>query len=109
MNIPLIGSVGEKRAGSFTSLEAANKLINSTLSQNREQIGAFVEGRYPFLLPIMDLHADYDAPTGYEAYAPNERTEPTMRPTYGVTVRIIRSDRSQKGYYVRSAWPTNRD
>jgi hypothetical protein len=33
VNIPLLGGAGEKRAGSFTSLEAANKLVNSTLSQ----------------------------------------------------------------------------
>ncbi len=37
-NIPFIVSYGEMRAGSFTSLEAANKLANGTLSQNRVAI-----------------------------------------------------------------------
>jgi HK97 family phage portal protein len=108
-NIPLIASYGEKRAGSFTSLEAANKLVNSTISQNQARIDAFVQGRIPMSLPFMYAHADLDAPTGYEAYAPNHRARPTMRTTYGVTVHIIRSDRSPRGYYVLRAWPTNRD
>jgi hypothetical protein len=52
-NIPYIASWGEKRAGSFSSVEAANKLVNSTLSQNQDKIDAFVEGRFPFSLPFM--------------------------------------------------------
>jgi HK97 family phage portal protein len=108
-NVLGIVSVGEKRAGSFTSLEAANKLVNSTLSKSQENVDAFVGGRFPFSLPVMYVHADFDAPTGYEAYAPNDRAQPTMRTTFGVTVRIVRTDRNSRGYYVHSAWPTNRD
>jgi hypothetical protein len=108
-NIPFIGNAGEKRAGSFTSLEAANKLVNSTLSQNHEKVDAFVKGQFPLWLPFMYVHADFNAPTGYEAYAPNDRSQPMMRTTYGVTVHILRTDRSKKGYYVLRAWPTNRD
>jgi hypothetical protein len=108
-NIPFIGSVGEKRAGSFASLEAANKLVNSTLSKNQEKMDAFVQGRFSLSLPFMYVHADFDSPTGYEAYAPNDRSQPTMRSTYGVTALVIRSDRSEKGYYVLTAYPTNRD
>jgi hypothetical protein len=108
-NIPFVGGAGRKRSGSFTSLEAATKLVNSTLSQSQERIDIFVQGRFPLSLPFMYLHADFDSPTGYEAYAPNERSQPTMRPTYGVTVLVIRSNRSKKGYYVRSSYPTNRD
>ena len=108
-NIPYIASFGERRAGSFTSLEAANKLVNSTISQNQERVDAFVQGRFPMSLPFMYAHADFDAPTGYEVYAPNHRAQPIMRTTYGVTVHIVRSDRSPRGYYVLRAWPTNRD
>lgn len=108
-SIPFIGGAGRKRSGSFTSLEAANKLVNSTLSQNQNKLDAFVLGRFPLLLPFMYLHSDHDSPTGYEAHAPNERSQPAMRTTYGVTVLVIRSDRSKRGYYVRSAYPTNRD
>ena len=106
---PTIFGVGEKRAGSFSSLEAADKLVNSTLSQNRDKIEAFVAGRFPMSLPFMYAHADFDAPTGYEAYAANNRQQPQMRTTYGVTVHIVRTDKSSKGYYVVRAWPTNRD
>ncbi len=35
-NIAGIVTFGEARAGSFTSIEATNKLVNSTISQNQE-------------------------------------------------------------------------
>lgn len=104
-----IFTVGERRAGSFTSLEAANKLINSTISQNGPKVDGFSAGRFPHSLPVTYLFADFDSPTGYEAFAPNDRVQPRIRTTYGVTVRLVRSDKSEKGYYVHSAWPTNRD
>lgn len=109
VNIPYIVSVGEKRAGSFTSLEAANKLLNSTVAQNQEKIDAFVKGSFPLSLPFMYVYAEFSTPTGYEAYAPNDRSQPTMRATYGVTAHIVRSGQSDKGYYVFRAWPMNSD
>jgi HK97 family phage portal protein len=108
-NIPLIGSVGEKRAGSFSSLEAANKLINSTISANREQIARFLSGGLLFSFPSMYLFRDFEQPTGYEAYAPNDRAQPVIRPTFGVSVHIGRTDRAPRGYRVVRAWPMNRD
>mgnify|MGYP000848348417 CR=1 FL=1 len=108
-NVAGIFTVGERRAGSFTSLEAANKLINSTLAQNGNRVDAVAAGRFPPSLPFMFVFADFDSPTGYEAFAPNDRAQPRMRPTYGVTVFIRRTSASEKGYYVHSAWPTNRD
>jgi hypothetical protein len=68
-----------------------------------------VQGRFPMSLSFMYAHADFSSPTGYEAYAPNSRSQPTMRTTYGVTVLVRRTDRNDRGYYVHSAWPTNRD
>lgn len=108
-NVAGIFAVGERRAGSFTSLDAANKLVNSTLAQNSNRVEAFAAGRFPPSLPFMFVFADFDSPTGYEAFAPNDRVQPHMRPTYGVTVFIRRTSASEKGYYVQSAWPTNRD
>lgn len=108
-NVAGIFGFGERRAGSFTSLEAANKLINSTIARNSDKADAFVSARFPFSLPVVYLVADFDSPTGYEAHARNHRVQPRMRPTYGVTVRILRTDKSEKGYFVDSAWPTNRD
>lgn len=108
-NIAGILTIGEKRAGSFTSLETANKLVNSTLSQNGTRVEAFIQGSNPLTLPFVYLFADFESPTGYEAYAPNERSQPIIRPTYGVTVHIIRTDQNDRGYYVLRAWPSNRD
>jgi hypothetical protein len=107
-NISGIITLGERRAGSFTSLESANKLVNSTLSTNSTDIDNFVAGRFPAVLPFKYVHADFDSPTGYEAFAPNERTQARMRTTYGVTAYIVR-DGSERGYRIHSAWPTNRD
>lgn len=108
-NIAGIITTGKKRAGSFTSLEAANKLVNSVLAENRDKIDAFVAIKFPFILPVLYLNADLARPTGYEAYAPDDRAYPQMRTTYGVTIRLIRTAVSKKGYHVHSAWPTNRD
>lgn len=102
-------SFGMRRAGSFTSIEAANKLVNSTLAQNSSKVEEFVAGGLTSALPFKFLFADFDSPTGYEAYAPNDRALPHMRPTYGVTVLIRRTQASAKGYYVHSSWPSNKD
>jgi len=108
-NVAGILTFGEARAGSFASVEAANKLVNSTLSQNRDKIDAFVGSQFPAFSPFMFLFAEFDSPTGYEAYARNPRSQPVMRSTSSVTVFVRRSDRSDKGYYVESAWPMNED
>jgi len=83
--------------------------VNSTLSQNRDKIDAFVGSQFPAFSPFMFLFAEFDSPTGYEAYARNPRSQPVMRSTSSVTVFVRRSDRSDKGYYVESAWPMNED
>ena len=102
-NVAGIFTFGERRAGSFTSLEAANKLINATLAQNGSRVDAFAAEQFPRSLPFMFVFADFDSPTGYEAFAPNDRAQPRMRATYGVTVFIRRTTASEKGYYVHSA------
>ena len=104
-----IVTYGEKRAGSFPSLEAANKLVNSTIAQHIDKVQPYVDRRLLYSLPVLYVHADFSAPTGYEAYAPTDNQAPRIRDTYGVTVRLIRSPHSPKGYIVHSAWPTNRD
>jgi len=63
-NIPFIVSTGEKRAGSFTSLEAANKLVNSALSQNQQGIRPLCRAVFHFcclsctFTPIMTRRPD---------------------------------------------------
>lgn len=104
-----IVTFGRRRAGSFTSIEAAIKLVNSTLSQNIDKVEEFVAGGLTSALPFKFLFADFESPTGFEAYAPNDWAQPRMRPTYGVTVLIRRTQAAEKGFYVQSSWPSNKD
>ena len=108
-NIPFIGTSGERRAGSFTSEEAANKLVNSTISQNANKIEAFKEGKFPHLFPFIYIFGEFSSPTGYEAYVATDNQLPRMQTTYAVTVRLRRSSTQEKGYFVHSAWPMNND
>lgn len=77
--------------------------------ENAAKIDMFREGKYPFLLPELRIFKTFSSPTGIEAYAPDDRTPPIMRTTSGVTVRLIRTGRVPRGYYVDSAWPMNED
>jgi len=76
---------GLTEAGSFPSLEAANKLVNSTLSARQDEVDLVATGQ----LQRAELYKFFDSPTGYEAYAKNERSQPEIRDTDGVYVVII--------------------
>lgn len=101
----LFVTVGLKRAGSFPSLEAAEKLVNSTLALNAPLVEAVASGRRGGDV----LMSRFSAPTGIEAYARNEKEVPRIRDAYGVTV-IIRHDRgSPNGFRVFNSYPSNHD
>ena len=111
-NIPMLGYViqrRELRAGSFQSLESANKLVNSTISQNQSVIDGFLAESGWFARNQVELDAQFKRPTVYEAYAKNPDSQPFIRDTYGVTVRIARDPSIPKGYFVISAWPSSED
>lgn len=91
------------KEGSFPSLEAANKLVNSTVSKNQGAADLVAQG----LLPGAQLDASFASPTGYEAYAKSERSTPYIRDTYGVRVIIISDKNAEKGYRVVTAFPMN--
>jgi hypothetical protein len=91
------------RSGSFTSLEAANKLVNATIAANQGKVDRVVIDR----IPKETLDHDFDTPTGREAYMRNERSQAVIRDTYSVRVVIVR-DSSEKGYRVLTAFPRNR-
>jgi len=87
--------------GSFPSLDAATKLVNSTISQNSDAVEKFLRGSET----IETVEKRFEAPTGYEAYLERRNAQPYMRDTYGVRVIILRDSGSSKGYNVRTAFP----
>jgi hypothetical protein len=91
------------KESSFPSLEAANKLVNSTIARNPDKVDKVVNG----LSAKEDLDAVFGSPTGSEAYAATERSQPYIRETYGVRVVIVRDQRSEKGDRVETAFPRN--
>jgi hypothetical protein len=91
------------RSGSFTSLEAANKLVNATITQNSLTVERVASGE----LPIATLRAVFESPTGYEAYAATERSQAVIRDTYGVAVIIHRDATASRVYRVQTAYPRN--
>jgi hypothetical protein len=90
--------------GSFPSLESATRLVNSTLAQNQILVDQVARGT----LPVKKADAEFDSATGYEAYAPTERSQPYMRETFGVSVVIGHDPRSEKRFRVISALPINK-
>lgn len=93
------------RSGSFPSLEAANKLVNSTLARNRDIVDGVVSGT----LSERRVEAFFGSPTGIEAYASTIRSQPRIRETYGVGVYIRRDPAVGRGYRVITAYPRNLD
>jgi len=91
------------RVGSFSSLEAANKLVSATVARNPAKVDLVTSGRSS----SEELDGYFDAPTGYEAYARTERSQPYIRDTYGVRVIIVPHDRAAKGFRVDTAYPKN--
>jgi hypothetical protein len=89
------------RVGSFSSLEAANRLVNGTIAQNPAKIERVTSGQSP----REELTGSFDSITGYEAYARTERSQPYIRDTDGVVVVIVRDRQAEKGYRVDSAFP----
>jgi hypothetical protein len=87
--------------GSFSSLEAANRLVNGTIAQNPAKVERVASGQSP----KEELTGRFDSITGYEAYARNERSQPYIRETDGVLVVIVRDRQAAKGYRVDSAFP----
>jgi hypothetical protein len=96
-------STDDVRQSSFTSLEAANKLINATISEHSEQVNRVVNR----LSSRETLHSEFNAPTGFEAYARNERSAVVLTDTYAVRVVIVPDGRVTKGFRVDTAFPTN--
>lgn len=87
--------------GSFTSMQSANRLVNSTISQNRDDVRRLIVEDAPFTA----LNSRFSSPTGYEAYLDRAYSEPYIRDTYGVRVVLFRDRSSSRGWRVQSAFP----
>jgi hypothetical protein len=96
--------VSDMRQGSFTSLEAANKLVNATIARNPDQVNRDVDG----VSPKENLDEDFPGPTGREAVARTERSQIFIRDTYSVRVVIVPDGTVAKGFRVETAFPMNR-
>jgi hypothetical protein len=92
------------RSGSFSSVDAANKLVNATLAQNRATVDQVAAGARSEAV----VHAQFNSVTGIEAVGPNIRSEIYFRQTNGVGVMIRHDDYSPRGYSVFTAFPSNR-
>jgi hypothetical protein len=99
------GSTEDLIATSFPSLEAANKLVNSTIAQNRDTLERVISRQ----LPKGELDAKFSSPTGREAYSRNDHSQTILSDTYGVRVVVVPDGTVAKGYRVDTAFPTNLD
>jgi hypothetical protein len=94
----------DSRSGSFSSLEAATKLVNSTLAQNRDTVDRVATGE----LSRAMVFAQFNSVTGIEAVIPRIHSQPYFQETYGVGVMIVHDRFSSHGYRVLTAFPNNR-
>lgn len=91
------------RVGSFPSLAAANKLVNSTLAQKPSIVDDVAAGR----AEAATIEAWFNAPTGYESYKPRIGMQASIRDTFGVRIRLIHDSRSPRGFRIFTAFPIN--
>jgi len=94
----------DSRSGSFSSIEAATKLVNSTIARNQAIVDQVASG-----IRIREtVISYYPSITGIEAVVPSATSTGSIRETYGVGVVIIHDRLSLKGFRILTAFPTNR-
>lgn len=94
-------TIGLERAGSFTSLEAANKLVNSTRSDNSAIVEKVASGE----LGGARVEKEFGSKTGYEAFKRNDRAQPYIRDATAVGVFIAHDSSLPRGYRIVTAFP----
>lgn len=90
-------------AGSFSSLEAANKLVNSTIGQNQARVDRVASGTVQYDA----IEQPFESPTGYEGYIRSTYSQAELRDTYGVKVVISHDPNSSRGYRIVTAFPVH--
>lgn len=102
--LTIFRTVARYRDGSFPSIQAANKLVNSTLSRNRAVVDAVAAGATTERTLIL---ATFSSKTGIEAFRKGDSEQPYLRDTYSVGVVIVHDPDSRTGYRVVTAYPRN--
>ncbi len=87
--------------GSFTSVQSANRLVNSTISDNQDKIDQGLRDGDPAVV----VSKRFPSPTGYEAYLARAHAEPVIRDTFGVKVVVYPDPGSARGWRVHTAYP----
>ena len=93
--------------GSFASVEAANKLISSTLAQNQAIVDKVALGKNGNGLEAAIITSTFEQPTGYESYAPGYKAALNIRDAYSVKVVIRHDDRMPTSYLIVTSFPFN--
>lgn len=96
-------SVIGKRDGSFPSLMAATKLVNSTLARHAAVVEQVAKGR----LADAFVTSVFSSPTGIEAFRSSPFAAPRLRTTHGVGVFIVHDPDVSKGFVIITAYPRN--
>jgi hypothetical protein len=94
---------GVLRAGSFSSLAAANALTSATLAENSDIVDAVAAGKSGRRSQFVS--AVFGSATGREAYANTTNQSVRMRTTFGVGVWVQYAPEIPKGYVVVTAYP----
>ena len=95
----------EDRVGSFTSILAANNLVNATIQANNEVIRRKVIASYE----TIRIEAWFEQPTGYESYRRRLQDPAVIRTTYGVKVVLRPDSRTKNGFRILTAYPINKE
>lgn len=96
--------VGLRFSGSFSSIQAANSLVNATLARNATIVEAVASGHSSDAF----VTAEFGSITGTEAYRSSPLGEPHIRATTGVGVKIHHDPKQLKGFRVLTAYPLNK-
>ena len=91
-------------AGSFTSVEAANKVINAAIKANKDKVRQVVTGQMSRAV----LEWKPESITGYEMYKPSPNSQARRGDTYWVRVVIERDVSNPRGFRLVTALPFNK-
>lgn len=91
---------GLRRAGSFSSIESANDLVNQTIESNKEAVDRVASG----LDDRKFIKKSFNQKTGREAYSTDEGVL-YMRDTRSVGIELRHDPTSPRGFRIRTAFP----